>query len=83
MMTKSPFNPGRIAKMAAYVLGAWASLAALMLAGPWEPQDAIGQSGRIVLLLVAGVALLICVIAATAHLLSSSAASVPDPDPRP
>lgn len=77
------FNPGRIAIMALYVAGAWLSLAALMFATTWEPQETWGESARVIALIAASVALLICVIGATARLMSSAAARVPDVGPKP
>jgi hypothetical protein len=76
-------NPGRIAIMALYVVGAWASLAGLMFALTWAPQETWGESARVIAIIAAAVALVMCVIGATARLLASAAASVPDPGPRP
>ena len=77
------FDPRRIAIMALYVLGAWLSLAALMFAVMWAPEETWGESARVVAILAAAVALLMCVIGATARLLSSAASAVPDPEPKP
>jgi hypothetical protein len=83
MPKSSAINFQRLAIMALYTAGAWASLTVLMVAATWEPQETAMQSGRVILLIMAGVALLMCVVAATARLLSSAAASVPDVDPKP
>jgi NhaP-type Na+/H+ or K+/H+ antiporter len=77
------FNLRRLAVMALYVAGAWASLAILLFAGAWQPQEPFEQSSRVIVLVGAGVALMMCVIGATARLVSSAAAAVPDPDPKP
>jgi len=83
MNKPGPINLNRIAVMALYTLGAWASLAALMFAATWETQETLLQSARVILLISAGMALVICVVAATARLLASASASLPDPDPKP
>jgi hypothetical protein len=83
MTRTGPFNLGRIAVMALLVAGAWLSLATLLHAGAWDPADTLMQSARVILLIMAGVSLMMCVVAATARLLSSAAASVPDADPKP
>lgn len=83
MVRTGAFNLNRLAIMALYVAGAWLSLAALVYAAMWDPQETLGQSGRVIVLIMAGVSLLMCVIGATARLLSSAAAAVPDPEPKP
>jgi hypothetical protein len=83
MTRTNPFGINRIVMMALYVAGAWLSLAALLYASAWTPEDTLAQSGRVIVLIMGGVALLMCVIAATAQLLSSTAAAVPDVDPKP
>ncbi len=83
MSKPAPVNLKRVAMMALYTLGAWVSLAMLLFAATWEPQETVLQSGRVILLIMAGVSLLMCVIAATARLLSSAAAAVPEIDPKP
>ena len=77
------FNPARIIIMALYVVGAWISLAALMFTATWDPNETWGQSARVLILIVAALALVMCVIAATARLLKSAAAAVPDVEPKP
>jgi len=83
MNKPAPINLNRIAVMALYTLGAWASLATLMFTATWEPQETLLQSARVVVLISAGMALVICVVAATARLVASASASLPDPGPKP
>lgn len=83
MNKPAPINLNRIAAMALYTLGAWASLGALMFAATWEAQETLLQSARVIVLITAGMTLVMCVIAATARLVASASASLPDPDPKP
>ena len=67
-----------------YLGGAWMALTVLIVAAPWAPDEAWIKSVRLVLLFVAGAALLLSVFGAATGVLGLFGMSVkPEPQPRP
>jgi hypothetical protein len=62
----------RVMSAALYLIGAWVALSVLMVQAPWAPADALMQSAKLVLMVVAGLALAVCAFGAGTALLGLS-----------
>jgi hypothetical protein len=75
---------GNLANAALYLLGAWASLIALILVAPWAPVEAVWQAAKYVVLGIAGLALAVCANGACMALLALAGMGVkPEAAARP